>query len=347
MGLYRRNGIYWARLERKGRSFRESLKTRDRRLAERRYREWAERLDAAAWGDRPRVPFRQAMKAFITEHAATLKPSAARRYGVSVKWLNEKFGDGFIDAVDRKSLAEFEAWRRGDGASAPTIRRDLACLSSILSMCEDKDWLEEGRNPVRAYMRRRAKRGLKESPGRTRYLSEAEESALLAEASTLVRAAVVLAIDTGLRQEEMFSLTWPQVDLSGRSIATTEDTKSGRKRVVPISGRAAHFLAQSKLERSVGNVASLYVFCHEDGTRIGRVRKGFEAAARRAGIEDIRWHDLRRTAGCRWLQRDGLSLEKVSTLLGHSSTLVTQRSYAFLKGEDIVRDMAAQTRHKD
>lgn len=342
MGLYRRNGIWWARAERSGREFRQSLKTRDRRLAERRHREWLEQLGAASWGDRPRVAFKQALKAFLLEHAVTLKPSAAKRYGVSVKWLNDKFGDGFIDDVDRKSLAEFETWRRAMGAKPPTIRRDLACLSSILAMCEDKDWLEEGRNPVRGYMKRRAKRGLKEAPGRTRYLTEAEEAALLAEASPLARAAIILAIDTGLRQEEMFSLMWPQVDLPRHSIATTEDTKSGRKRVVPISARSAQYLAQARAAQTVGNVASLYVLCHEDGSRIGRVRKGFEAAARRAGVEDLRWHDLRRTAGCRWLQRDGLSIDKVSMLLGHSSVVVTQRSYAFLRGEDIIRDMAAQ-----
>lgn len=339
---YLRNGIWWARAERNGREFRQSLKTRDRRLAERRHREWLERLDAAAWGDRPRVAFREAVRVFIAEHLPTLKPSAARRYGVSIKWLNDKFGDGFLDGIDRKALAEFESVRRSHGASAPTIRRDLACLSSILTTCEDKDWLEEGSNPVRGFMKRRSKRGLKEAPGRTRYLSEAEEAALLDKASDLVRAAVVLAIDTGLRQEEMFSLTWAQVDVSRRSITTTEDTKSGRKRIVPIGERSARFLAQWKMAAMAGQISSLYVFHHEDGSRIGRVRKGFEAAARRAKVKDLRWHDLRRTAGCRWLQRDGLSMEKVSMLLGHSSVLVTQRSYAFLKGEDIVRDMAAQ-----
>jgi integrase len=69
------------------------------------------------------------------------------------------------------------------------------------------------------------------------------------------------------------------------------------------------------------------------------MNKGLKAAARRAGIEDLRWQDLRRTAGCRWLQRDGKSMEEVSILLGHSSVMVTETRYAFLEAEDVAASL--------
>ena len=58
----------------------------------------------------------------------------------------------------------------------------------------------------------------------------------------------------------------------------------------------------------------------------------------------MRWHDLRRTAGCRWLQRDGKSMEEVSLLLGHSSVLVTENSYAFLEAEKVAESLAGHTK---
>jgi integrase len=74
------------------------------------------------------------------------------------------------------------------------------------------------------------------------------------------------------------------------------------------------------------------------------MRKAFETAAHRAGIKDLRWHDLRRTAGCRWLQRDGRSMEEVSAMLGHATVTITQRSYAFLDLEKTAQKAAQDTR---
>lgn len=54
-----------------------------------------------------------------------------------------------------------------------------------------------------------------------------------------------------------------------------------------------------------------------------------------AGVPDVRWHDLRRTCGCRLLQDHGLSIEKVSKWLGHQSIAVTERAYAFLNVEHL------------
>src|SRR5262249_35137953 len=61
---------------------------------------------------------------------------------------------------------------------------------------------------------------------------------------TSVREAMAPAIDTGLRREELFGLTWRQVDLLRSLIDTGTKTKSGRARKVPIPRRSAQILAQ-------------------------------------------------------------------------------------------------------
>jgi integrase len=71
--------------------------------------------------------------------------------------------------------------------------------------------------------------------------------------------------------------------------------------------------------------------------------KGLEAARRRSATA-LSWHDLRRTAGCRWLQRDGKTMAEVSMLLGHSSVAVTEQRYAFLDAEAVAESLSGRTK---
>lgn len=352
--LYRRGSVYWGRAQRKGREFRRSLKTRRRTIAERRLGEWLGELDAVAWGDKPRRFFDEAVKKFTIEHLPTLKPKSAIRYGVSMGHLSLHFAGKMLHQIARAELSAFETKRRTEGVAPGTIRRDLSCLSSILSDCEEWEWLGAGANPVPAYLKRRAKKGLKEAAGRKRYLSIQEEAALLAAATpanqrtkhgrqagkwTCAREAITIAIDTGLRREEQFSLTWSQIDMDRGVITTTADTKNRRTRVVPMPLRSRTILGT--LPRQLD---CPYVFVNPDtGTRFLQLNLGLKGAARRAKITNLRWHDLRRTAGCRWLQRDGKTIAEVSLLLGHSSVTVTEERYAFLDEEAVAQSLSGRT----
>jgi integrase len=330
MGIYRRGQQWWARAQRSGREHRTSLKTSSKALAERRYRQWLNDLDAIAWGDKPRRRFDDAAERFVREHLSTLRVSSARRYGVSLAWLAEAFEAKFLDQIGTAKLSEFEKKRRQSGASAPTVRRDLACLSSLFGCCIEWEWCDA--NPVPGFMRRRRKRGLREAAPMTRYLSHEEEAALLAHAAPATRLAIAFAIDTGLRREEQFGLTWDKVDLQAGEVLLGGETKSGNPRRVPLLPRAAQILAQMPR-----HFRSPYVFCHRNGKRLVHMNKGMKAARRRAGLRALRWHDLRRTCGCRLLQDHGLTMEGVKEWLGHSSVVVTERTYAFLEIEHLHR----------
>jgi integrase len=333
-GLYRRGKVYWGRAQRQGREHRRSLQTANRAIAEQRLRQWLGELDAIKWGDRPRRSWQEAQERFVREHLTTLKPMAAKRYGVSLQNLAPNFGGLFIDQIGSAQLSEFEARRRTDGVRAGTIRRDLACLSSMMTSAVDWEWIDA--NPVPAYLRRRSKRGLKEAPGRTRYLDADDEAKLLDKASPEVAAAITLAIDTGLRREELFSLIWGQIDLVRGTILTTTKTKNGRARRVPLPMRS-----RTVLGTVLRHLDCPYVLRNpETGTRYVQMNKGFKGAMRRAGISDLCWHDLRRTAGCRWLQRDGKTMAEVCGLLGHSSIQVTETRYAFLDLDAVAESLS-------
>jgi len=306
--IYRRGKVWWGCAIRQGRKYRRSLKTADRAIADRRLRQWLGDLDAIAWGDKPRRTFEETTERFVRDHLTTLKPRGAERYLTSMKHLAAHFDGKTLDQIKSAALSEFESKRRGDGASTSTVRRDLACLSSIFTSAIDWEWIDDGSNPVPSYMRRRSKRGLRESPGRTRYLSVEEEARLIAAASpanmrnqngrqagkwTCCREAIIVAIDTGLRRDELFGLCWSQIDLKRGVITTGTRTKSGRPRMVPVSPRMTQILTH--LPRSL---ESDFVFINPDtGSRYLQLNKGLKAAMRRAKIKDLRWHDLRRTAG--------------------------------------------------
>ena len=112
-----------------------------------------------------------------------------------------------------------------------TIRRDLAFLSSLCAMAVRWGWL--GTNPVTALN----KRTLKTSRPRTRFLTPAELDQLLAVTADHIRPAIIIALETGLRKEELFSLTLSGIDLMRREIRL-DHTKSGIPRRVPLSDKA-------------------------------------------------------------------------------------------------------------
>lgn len=326
--IYKRGKTWWGRVRKNGVQHRRSLETTDRALAETRLRKWLDDLEAVAYGAAPRRTFEDAAEYFILNHLPTLKPQSQRRYRTSLRKLvgSEIFDGLYLDQIVRAKLADFENYRRAEGASAPTIRRDFACLSSLIENAI-VDWDLPVLNAVKPYLKFRSKRGLKEAPPRTRYLTHDEEAALIGQAKAYMAHLIAFAIESGLRFEEQFSLTWGQVDLSRRRLTISRaQSKNSRARVVPLSERAVTIL--DTLPRHLRrNNETDWVFCKSDGSRYKRLTRGLAGTADRAGVQDLQWHDLRRTCGCRLLQDIGYRLEDVRDFLGHSSVKTTERAY--------------------
>jgi len=109
-------------------------------------------------------------------------------------------------------------------------------------------------------------------------------------------------------------------EISKQRLIYVSKTKSGKNRVVPINDVLLEVLRELKI-RSRGD----YVFANpETGLPFKSVRHSFENVCRRAGIHNLRFHDLRHTFSCRMIQR-GCDIETLRDLLGHHSVTVTQR----------------------
>jgi len=162
----------------------------------------------------------------------------------------------------------------------------------------------------------------KEPQGRLRWLTQEEITRLLdayaKSRNKELRAAVIVALNTGLRLGELLGLTWDRIDLS-RGVIRLELTKSGRRREVPLNAESYAALVGLNPKES-GRIFSTQ-----------RIRKAYESAVTNAKLDDVNFHTLRHTFAS-WAVMRGVSLKEFQELLGHSSLAMTMR-YAHLAPE--------------
>ena len=139
-------------------------------------------------------------------------------------------------------------------------------------------------------------------------------------------AVVRLLAMTGARRGEILDLRWSMVDLD-RGWLALPDSKTGQK-LIPLSPTAVNFLRAAKKTR---NSASAWVCTGENDGPVHNIGRAWESIRTRAGLEDVRLHDLRHAAASD-AAAAGLSLFEIGLMLGHKNPQTTQR-YAHLAGD--------------
>jgi len=160
-------------------------------------------LIAQEWGEKPPRTFDEATERYAKERFSSLADKTAKRYAASIEHLHGHFHGMPLAKITASTLMDFERKRRQE-VKAPTVRRDLSCLSSIFVMAQLWEWAET--NPVRPFLEARGKMDLVEGEARTRYLTHDEEEQLLRYAGDAFRMLFAFDIDTGLRRGELMGL---------------------------------------------------------------------------------------------------------------------------------------------
>lgn len=222
------------------------------------------------------------------------------------------FGKFELSGITPLLIEKYRAERLKAEVNKSSTNRELALLKRMFNLAIDWDYSKE--NPVRKVRLFSEKDNLKE-----RVLSEEEEAKLLEESAEHLRSIIITALNTGMRKNEILTLTWSCVDLKQRLIQVVK-TKSGKNREIPINDDLLEVLEELKKHKLSG-----YVFPNpKTGNSFKTVRHSFESACRRAEILNLRFHDLRHTFSCRMIQK-GCDIETLRDLLGHHSITVTQR----------------------
>lgn len=168
-------------------------------------------------------------------------------------------------------------------------------------------------------------RPLSGEENRVRYLSFEEEKRLM---SVLIgdrehlRDMVILDINTGLREDELLSLKLRDVDLQ-RSVLHVCKSKNGEGRDVPLNNTAHHLLG-GLIEQARRNDDE-YIFTNpKTRTRLTTIKTAWGTACEKAGITNLRFHDLRHTFGTRAID-NGAPLSAVQKIMGHKTIQTTMQ----------------------
>lgn len=136
---------------------------------------------------------------------------------------------------------------------------------------------------------------------------------------------VLLSLNTGMRQGEVFNLTWADIDLKNKVVTVEgEGAKSGQTRHIPLNREALEIMKRWK--QQAGN--NSFVFPGKTGGRLDNVKKSWAGLLDLARVTSFRWHDLRHTFASK-LVMAGVPLNTVRELMGHADLKMTLR-YAHL-----------------
>jgi integrase len=140
---------------------------------------------------------------------------------------------------------------------------------------------------------------------------------------------ILLSINTGLRQGELFNLNWGMVNLSEHSLILSGDiTKNSSSRYIPLNDEANRIMQQ--LYKKSTSKEGL-VFPSKNNQPFNNVKRSWTSILKKAQITQFRWHDLRHHFASKFVMA-GIDLNTVRELLGHSDIKMTLR-YAHLAPE--------------
>jgi integrase len=255
------------------------------------------------------------------------KKSTIQDYRIMInRHLAPFFGERALERVKADDVVAYMAAKRRAGLSSKTINNHLNFLHGLFRHAMKRGWTNT--NPVAAVDR---PRDAGTDPD-IRFLDLAEFEALLravpddvlgATEITLYRAAGM----TGLRQGELFALRWRDVDWSAGVIRVRRNYTRGEfgtpksrrsSRAVPMADQLAAGL-ERHFQASEYRGDDELVFAHPQTGHVldaSKIRKRYKVALARAGLRDVRFHDLRHTFGTH-MAAAGAPLRAIQEWMGH------------------------------
>jgi integrase len=301
--------------------------------AERELRKIKTTIDINSYVDPAKAPsFSDFCTIFLERHGQH-KSSYARNKGM-FDGFKEYFGEIKISKITSSHVESYRLMRlskksrRSAGhVSNVTVNRDVEVLRSMFGKAVR--WGFTGRNPASEV------EDYDEDNRRERFLSSDEIRSLLRATkqsdSPILRPAVYLALQTGMRKSELLGLRWSDVNFEAGKILARE-TKNGEPRQVPMSRRSTWLLKKMAAK----NPLAEWVFesHRRDLTKApaSQIKTAWRRALRLARIEGLRFHDLRHTFASHFAMRRG-DLYALAKILGHSNPKITLDRYAHLSPE--------------
>ena len=334
MASIRKRGDRWqARVSRKG--YPEKLRTFDTKTDAERWARSIERdIDRGSYNDTC-LAARTTLGEIAKRYAEEVCP--LKRGGMVEQRRLEKFQRDPICRVAILNIKPQDAAdyrdRRSQSLQSSTLNREIQLLRSIVNHACREWGIALNYNPferIRMPPVGRSRDRVLEPDEEVRLLSALDGSGYKrvpkVNHNPWVKPIVQLAIETACRRGEILSLEWGDVDLKSRTIHLAI-TKNGDPRTVPLSSKAVEIL-QAIPRNLDGRVFPIpWTALHQ----------AFKKACKRAGIVDLKFHDLRHTATSRLAEKLPNVIE-LSAVTGHKSLAMLKRYY-HVKPEVLARKL--------
>jgi integrase len=233
-----------------------------------------------------------------------------------VKKLGEHFKGMPAVWIESDKIDNYIKSRLADGVANATINRELSALKRMFH-------LGAQRTPPLVFTIPYIPK-LEENNVRTGFLEYDDYKKLYGELPEYLRPALCIGYHTGAREEEILTITWDRVDLTeGAIYLDPKNTKTKEPRIVYLTGEFYEEIAKQKELRD-----ALYPECPYVVFNKGKMIKDFgtawNSACKRAGLEGLLFHDLRRS-GCRNLIAAGVDEKTAMLISGHKTSDVFKR----------------------
>lgn len=283
MPLYRHpeSPYWWVRFTVGGVKVRRSTGTTERVAAE----EFETKLRGDLWrqvklGERPRYTWREAVERWWSAADGRDRERDKER----LTWFAEYLDSTPLDSITSELIEKLRTVRAAE-SSPSTANRYMALLRMILRKAvREWDWIDKA--PTVPMFRLE-----KAEP---RFLTRAQFTALKRELPPHLAALAEFSVETGLRMRNATHLTWEQVDLRRKLLVVAAARAKGKDTIgLPLSAAALRVLKAQKGRHSTR------VFTYDRRGELVPVDDAngaaWRKACKRAGLEWLRWHDLRHT----------------------------------------------------
>lgn len=317
MGLYLRGSVWWMSFACKGKHYRKSTETEDGKLAQRIYDKVKGQIAENKWFDKSfdeSKTFGELMDMFRQYSRKNCRSEANLS---NANTLEKFFGPFLLCEITPRLWKQYKEKREADGIKPATLNRDLAALKRAFNLAcsEEYGWLDL--SPVASI---KQERGVKK---RDRWITQEEEDTLLSYSPHWLQEIIILALNTGMRRGEILNLSWKAIDFSSRTIIVME-SKNDEKRTVPMNERVYTLLKEKGRVRRIGCDLVFHSPLSYSKVFNQVLETAFSRCVKKAGIQDLRFHDLRHTFGTRLSQKGKDSLT-IKALMGHKTLMMTSR----------------------
>jgi integrase len=327
--------VWWLKYYRNGRPLRESSGTTDEVRAGKIL---TQRIAQVTTGTHPgleieRVKVDELAEDFLRDYRINGNKSID---DVEARWrlhLAPIFSGMKAAYVTSKHLAQYVDQRQQQGAANATVNREMAALKRMFSLGHKATPKKVLHMPSFPH--------LEENNVRQGFLEDAEYDRLVEDAELWFRTLVECGATIGWRHHELLSLRVRQIDLEHRIVRLEPGTtKNGEGREAPMTDTMLQLLTACV----EGKRPDEHVFTRPDGSVVRDFRKTWQNACNRAGLPDLLFHDLRRTAA-RNLRRAGIPESMIKRIGGWKTTSVFHR-YAIVDRRDMATAMRQFEQHQ-